>query len=159
MFGGIGHALVPSIEESIFFHDVARGSMPEFQVKGGNPLTENYSVFQPEVKNIVNKAQKNTHFLSNLLTYDVIIIAGQAKSHCVAWTIYDLLNEINAQDPDLAKKVYLLEDCTSPVVVLDDHGNAIEGLDFTDAANQAFSDFKDAGMNVIDTSIPIHELL
>jgi nicotinamidase-related amidase len=46
-----------------------------------------------------------------------VIIAGQAKSHCVAWTIDDLLTEIQSQDPSLAQKVYLLEDCSSPVVV------------------------------------------
>lgn len=159
MLGGIGHALVPSVEEAFFFHNIARGGMPEFQVKGGNPLTENYSIFQPEVKNVVNKAQKNTAFLNNLLTYDIVIIAGQAKSHCVAWTIYDLLNEINAQDSELAKKVYLLEDCTSPVVVLDGNGNPIDGLDFTEVANKAFNDFRDAGMNIIDTNTPIYELI
>jgi len=46
-----------------------------------------------------------------------VIIAGQAKSHCVAWTIDDLLEDIIAQDRRLVEKVYLLEDCTSAVVV------------------------------------------
>jgi nicotinamidase-related amidase len=49
MLGGIGHALVSCIEEAIFFHTMARQSQPDFQVKGRNPLTENYSVLRPEV--------------------------------------------------------------------------------------------------------------
>src|SRR5205085_1678810 len=47
--GGIGHALVPAVEEAFFFHSVARSSNPECQVKGDNPLTEHYSMFGPEV--------------------------------------------------------------------------------------------------------------
>jgi nicotinamidase-related amidase len=49
MLGGIGHALVSAVEEAIFFHGIARYSQPDFQVKGGNPFTENYSVLRPEV--------------------------------------------------------------------------------------------------------------
>jgi nicotinamidase-related amidase len=75
---------------------------------------------------------------------DALIIAGQAKSHCVAWTISDLLDDIRITDPDLAKKVYLLEDCTSPVVV--------PGADFTDQADEAFETFAQAGMNVIKST-------
>jgi nicotinamidase-related amidase len=83
-----------------------------------------------------------------LLKYDYVIIAGQAKSHCVAWTIDDLLTEIMAQDPALARKVYLLEDCTSAVVV--------PGvIDFTDQADAAFARFKDAGMHVVCSTDPI----
>ena len=93
--------------------------------------------------------QKASAVIKKLLEFDVIIIAGQAKSHCVAWTIDDLLNEIKAKDPELAKKVYLLEDCTSPVV--------IPGvIDFTDQANEAFKRFADEGMNVVKSTDPIN---
>jgi len=151
MLGGVGHALVGSIEEAMFFHAVARNSQTRFEIKGGNPLTENYSVLRPEVleghdgKPI---GQKNTAFIKRLLDYDIVVIAGQAKSHCVAWTIQDLLDEINTKDPALTKKVYLLEDCTSPVI--------IPGvIDFTDQANEAFQKFSDAGMHVVKSTDPI----
>ncbi len=49
MLGSIGHALVPAVEEAIFFHAIARSSQPAFEVKGDNPLTEHYSVLGPEV--------------------------------------------------------------------------------------------------------------
>jgi len=148
MLGGIGHALVSAVEEAIFFHSIARNSQALFEIKGGNPLTENYSVLRPEVLdgpdgNFI--AQKNASFIDKLLGFDAIIIAGQAKSHCVAWTIDDLLTEILARDRKLAKKVYLLEDCTSPVVV--------PGVvDFTEQADAAFQRFGAAGMNVVKST-------
>lgn len=145
MLGGIGHALVSAIEDACFFHNIARSSQTNFEIKGGNPLTENYSVLRPEVLDGPDGrpiAQKNTRFIQKLLEFDAVIIAGQAKSHCVAWTIDDLLTEIQAQDPTLAQKVYLLEDCTSPVVV--------PGVvDFTDMATAAFQRFASAGMHVV----------
>lgn len=154
ILGGIGHALVSSVEEAIFFHNIARNSQTNFEIKGGNPLTENYSVLRPEVLEGANNrpiAQKNTRFLQKLLDFDAVIIAGQAKSHCVAWTIDDLLTEIMTQDPKLAEKVYLLEDCTSPVVV----PNII---DFTAQADAAFQRFSDAGMHIIKSTEIISRL-
>ncbi len=151
MLGSIGHALVPALEEACFFHAQSRNSQTGLEIKGGNPLTENYSVLRPEVLTTIQQkpiAQKNARFIEKLLKYDYVIIAGQAKSHCVAWTIDDLLTEINAHDPDLARKVYLLEDCTSAVVV--------PGIiDFTDQADAAFARFKNAGMHVVRSTDPI----
>ena len=148
MLGGIGHGLVSSVEEALFFHSIVRSSQTQFEIKGDNPLTENYSVLNPEV--LENKqgekiAKKNTQFLNKLLSYDKVIIAGQAKSHCVAWTIEDLLTEIKQKDPNLATKVYLLEDCTSPVVI----PNVV---DFSAQAEEAFQRFADAGMQRVISS-------
>ncbi len=148
MLGGIGHALVSSVEEAIFFHSIARKSPTNFELKGDNPLTENYSVLSPEVLVTTNGraiAQKNSSLIKKLLDFEMLIIAGQAKSHCVAWTVENLLAEIKQLDSSLAKKVYLLEDCMSPVV--------IPGvIDFTQQANEAFQRFADAGMNLVKST-------
>jgi len=152
MLGSIGHALVPAVEDAIFFHSIARSSRPNFQVKGDNPFTEHYSVLGPEVVEGPNRepiAQKNTQFIEKLLQFDAVIIAGQAKSHCVAWTIDDLLQDIYVRDERLAEKVYLLDDCTSPVVVPG-------AMDYTDEADAAFQRFAGAGMHVIHSTDPIH---
>lgn len=148
MLGGIGHALVSAVEEAIFFHSIARLSQPEFQVKGNHPLTENYSVLKPEVTTgpggqVV--APKNENFLRLLMQADAVIIAGQAKSHCVAWTIDDLLAEIVVTDKKIAEKIYLLEDCSSPVV--------IPGvIDYTRQADEAFHRFAKAGMHIVHST-------
>ena len=148
MLGGIGHALVSSVEEAIFFHSVARVAQPELEIKGDKPFTENYSVVGPEVLTGPMGETLGTHnqkFIEQLQQVDQLIIAGQAKSHCVAWTVSDLLEDIALLDLELAKKVYLLEDCTSPVVV--------PGVvDHTDAADAAYERFAKAGMNVVKST-------
>ncbi len=155
MLGSIGHALVPAVEEAIFFHTVARYSQADFAIKGSNPLTEHYSAIGPEVLDgplgeVI--AEKDNKFVRKLQELDAVAIAGQAKSHCVAWTIADLLNGILAHDEDLVEKVYLLEDCTSPVVV--------PGVvDYTDQADAAFLRFAEAGMHVVRSTDPIHTWL
>lgn len=151
MLGGIGHALVSAMEEAIFFHTVARNTQPEIIVKGQLAVTESYSAIGPEImvdSSGAQIAEKNSKFLNLLHTFDAIVITGQAKSHCVAWTVEDLLDEINAEDSNLAKKVYLLEDCTSPVVV--------PGIvDYTNAADQVFDRFAAAGMHIVRSTTPI----
>jgi nicotinamidase-related amidase len=151
MLGGIGHALVSTVEEAIFFHSIARYSQPDYQIKGYSPFTENYSVLRPEVLEDADGravAQRNTEFIENLLEFDAVIIAGQAKSHCVAWTIDDLLGEVLRVDEKLVERAYLLEDCTSPVV--------IPGVvDYTEQADAAFQRFGDAGMHVVRSTEPI----
>ena len=148
MLGGIGHALVPAVEEAIFFHGVARNSQASFSMKGDRTLTENYSALAPEVfKNQFGEqiASKNDNLIQHLLASDILIIAGQAQSHCVAWTVNDLLMEINEIDPQLARKVYLLEDCTSPVVITG-------VVDYTAQADAAYQRFAAAGMNIIKST-------
>ncbi|HVX23872.1 MAG TPA: hypothetical protein VG992_00820 [Candidatus Saccharimonadales bacterium] len=155
MLGDKGHCLVSGLAELANFHGLARGAQPGFEVKGTHPLVENYSVLGPEVTALFNGAPvpRNTAFIDKLLRYDALIIAGQAKSHCVAWTIDDLLRDIVAQDPQLARKVYLLEDCTTPIVVKDPAGGVI--YDYGPEADAAFDKFKSAGMHVVQSTDPI----
>jgi nicotinamidase-related amidase len=151
MLGGIGHALVSAVEEALFFHGMARSSQPDFQVKGDNPLTEHYSMLGPEVTEGPDGERlggKNVELIEKLLTFDAVAVAGQAKSHCVAWTIDDLLRSDSAQEGRLAQRMYLLEDCTSPVVV--------PGVvDYTDEADAAFDRFARAGVHVVRSTDPI----
>jgi nicotinamidase-related amidase len=147
MLGGIGHALVSAVEEAVFFHGVARQSSPDFQVKGNKPLTEHYSMLGPEVTEGPDGDRlggKNTALIEKLLGFDAVVVAGQAKSHCIAWTIDDLLEDEDVRE-HLAERTYLLEDCTSAVVVPD-------VVDYTDEADAAFERYADAGMHVVRSS-------
>lgn len=148
MLGGIGHALVSAVEEAIFFHTLARHVQPSIHTKGRHALTENYSVFAPEISEDAGGrpiGRKNVELLQKLLSFDAVIVAGQAKSHCVAWTIADLLRELPSDDAKLAEKFFLLEDCTSPVVIPD-------VVDFTEQADAAFARFAEAGMHRVRSS-------
>jgi nicotinamidase-related amidase len=147
MLGGIGHALVSAIEEALFFHAIARRAQTRFEIKGSNPLTEHYSVLGPEVLEGARGerlGERNTALVEHLLGFDAVIVAGQAKSHCVAWTIGDLL----ADAPEITSRVYLLDDCSSPVVV--------PGVvDYTDDADRAFASFADAGAHIVRSTEPL----
>jgi nicotinamidase-related amidase len=145
MLGGIGHALVSAIEEAFFFHAIARRTAPAFEIKGFDPLTEHYSVLGPEVEGTKNEA-----LIRRLLSFDAVVFAGQAKSHCVAWTIDDLLRHPDAEEQELARRMYLLEDCTSPVVV--------PGVvDYTEEADEAVRRFVRAGMHVVRSTDPVEQ--
>lgn len=151
MLGGIGHALVSTVEEAVFFHGLARRSAPRFTVKGELALTEHYSMLGPEVTEGPDGeriGEADHALVRTLLDFDVVIVAGQAKSHCLAWTIDDLLSHEDAQADRLAERTYLLEDCTSPIVV--------PGVvDYTAEADAAFARFADAGMHVVRSTDPI----
>lgn len=153
MLGGIGHALTPAVEEALFFHNIARYSQTEFIIKGQHPLTESYSAIGPEVLTTPDGSQiadKSARIFNRLQKLDELYIAGQAKSHCVAWTVADLLQQIQEQQPALAKRVYLLEDCASPVVV--------PGVvDYTEQADEAYRQFAAAGMHVVRSTDPMKD--
>ena len=92
----------------------------------------------------------NRALVDHLLSFDAVIVAGQAKSHCVAWTVEDLLREIRKRDARLAHRVFLLDDCSSAVVV---PGVA----DFTGLAEEAYVRFAEAGMHRTLSTTPAEQ--
>lgn len=156
IIGDDGHALTGIVQEARMFHSAVRGVQSEVAIKGGNPLTENYSVFGAEVRKRHDGrgdiAQKNLKLVKSLIENDAIIIAGEAASHCVAWSIDDLLTEIRAIDYSLVKKVYVLEDCTSPVVTFGPDGKIIPALDFTDVTVKNFDRWRSEGVNLVKST-------
>lgn len=158
LLGTSGHSLVGVLEEAGYFHAFARGSQLDFQIKGGNPLTENYSVMKPEVLTrwdgaAIPGVQKNTKLLEALFKADYIPVFGQALSHCVKSSVDDLLDWVLAQDPALARKVYIVADCMSAVTVPDGKGGFL--ADFTPEGEAALKKFSDAGMHVVNSTDPV----
>lgn len=156
LLGSKGHTLAGVIQEARLFHSFVKGRQNWSEVKGGSALTENYSILRPEVvlsHDAKAVGSKNTGLIEKLLTSDAVIIGGQAASHCVASTIDDLLNEIMSQDPNLVKKVYILEDCMSAVAVPNPQGGFY--VDFTPQAEAFLRKFKSAGMHVVKSTDPM----
>ena len=158
LLGSDGHALSGVVHEARLFHTFVRGGRGWVEVKGGNTLTENYSVLTPEVLlrwDGQPLAQRNTQFIKTLLEADAVLIAGQAASHCVKSSIEDLLDEIKAQDESLARKVYVMKDCMSAVAVPDPSHKGEFVFDFTPQAEDALKRFEAAGMHVVDSTKPL----
>jgi len=145
ILGSDGHALVGIVHEARMFHSRTRGIESNVAIKGGHALSENYSVFGAEVRarhdGKGDLTQKNMQLINSLINNDAVIVAGEAASHCLAWSVDDLLNEIRAIDDTLVKKVYVLEDCTSPVVT--------PAFDFTDSVTANFIRWKSEGVHVV----------
>jgi len=156
LLGGVSHALVPALMEAAMFHALVRSSQTHFETKGTHAMTENYSVLAPEVRELGGKSVGtfNAAFFKMLMEFDRVYVFGQAKSHCVLSTLNDMKEHIAGTDPKLMEKIYILEDATSPVMPppLDPLPPA---LDFPAIAEQAFSDLKAAGMNIVKTTDPI----
>lgn len=162
LIGSHGHKLSGVVNEAIMFHSFARGARNNPAIKGGNELTEHYSIFQPEVQTLFNGdaipgVQKNVALLETLIRSDYVIICGEAWSHCLAWSVKDLMsyvmslpNTSPAEKTALLSKIYILKDCTSAVV--------IPGLvDYTDDAQKSFDEFLNAGMHIVDSTVPIDQ--
>ncbi|HEV8579208.1 MAG TPA: nicotinamidase [Thermoanaerobaculia bacterium] len=158
ILGSDGHPLVGVIHEARMFHAWTRGAKGWIESKGDHPLTENYSVLAPEVLMRFDGrplAQRNFDFIQTLLSSDVVVIAGQAASHCVKSTIDDLLGEIVTREEELAKKIYVLSDCMSSVAVPDPQRPGRFLFDFTPQAEAALDRFAVAGMHVVSSAEPL----
>lgn len=156
LLGGISHALMPAFMEAAIFHSVVRNRQTHFETKGTHAMTENYSVLSPEVTELAGQTVGgfNAPFFKLLMEYDRIYVFGQAKSHCVLSTLNDIRDRIQATDPALADKIWILEDATSsvPAPPLDPLPPA---LDFPRVADRAFEGFKKGGMHIVRTTDPI----
>jgi len=153
LLGRPGYSLNGVIGEAQSFHGYARFMQNWTEVKGQHVLSENYSVLRPEVLTFHDGrplASKNERFYRTLVTADAVAIAGQAASHCVKSTIRDLLADILDEDPELAKKCYILRDLMSSVVVPG-------GPDFTDDAEKALDEFTARGMHIVSSTTPLED--
>lgn len=80
--------------------------------KGSHPMTEHFGAFKAQVAIAnANETHVNMSLIEQLDMFDKIYIAGQAKSHCIATS----LKQIMELAPNIAKKFVVLEDTMSPV--------------------------------------------
>ena len=83
--------------------------------KGLYPLTEHFGIFRAQVPNpAVPETQLNTALIADLNRFDTVYLMGEAKSHCVANSLKQLLDFA----PELVPKLVVITDCTSDVTDL-----------------------------------------
>ncbi len=147
MIGTPGQTLTPALYEAIAYHAGARRAQPIFLTKGAIPKTENYSILEPEVKVPDHPlGDLNRQFLEMLAGYDLVYIAGQAKSHCVLETATSIMRYFAGQ-PDVIARLRFLIDCTSSVV----HPQ----IDFDALANTALAQFEAQGLRLVRSTDPV----
>ena len=117
--GTFGHALEGQFSNMLYYLATARKSTVYTIMKGQDPKSEMYGAMRSES----SKGTFNMNFLNTLQKYDKIVIAGQAKSHCVLTTIEQILTYF-ANDDATRQKIYILEDCMSNIPGSEAHSDA-----------------------------------
>lgn len=113
LIGTEGHAVHPILMDSLSEWE-DRFALVDFVTKGSNPWTEHFSAVQAEVPDPEDPGtQVNTTLVRTLEEADVVLLAGEASSHCLANTVRDIAAHF--ADPSWIRKLVLLEDATSPV--------------------------------------------
>lgn len=135
--GTPGHNVSSIIMEQLRNWELSRYGMVDFVTKGSNLWTEHYSAVQADVPDPADPStQLNTRLIQTLEQSDILVISGEASSHCVANSIRDISRDFGE---DMMKKCILLTDCMSPVP------------GFEQLADDFFSDMIAKGMKTATT--------
>jgi len=122
LLGTFGHNIEANLENMLSYFSLVTKNTVEKITKGSNPLSEMYGIFKEEF------SEMNTNINPMLAKaygkYENIIIAGEAKSHCVLETVKQMC------------EFYAFEDFDSNIFILDDCMSSIEG--FEEKTNKAF---------------------
>lgn len=113
LIGHWGHNVHAAVAQSLDAWARKKLDVADFVTKGSNPFTEHYSAVQAEVPDPSDPSTLlNSRLIRTLLDADVVIVAGEALSHCVANTVRDIGNNFGA---DNIAKLVLLSDCCHSV--------------------------------------------
>lgn len=111
--GSWGHGIHASVAAACGAWQIQHQQAVAPVFKGMNPLTENYSALQAEVPDPTDPdTQLHTRLLAALDSAEILLIAGEASSHCVRATVEHLVQHLPSQHPE---RIVLLTDCMSPV--------------------------------------------
>lgn len=111
--GTWGHNVHAAVRAAYNRWEEARLGVVQAVYKGSNPWTEHYSAMQAEVPDADDPdTQLNRGLIAGLDRADLLLIAGEASSHCVKATTEHIVDNLPSGRLD---RVVLLTDCMSPV--------------------------------------------
>lgn len=121
VLGTRGHNIHSALAASIARWEYTSGCTCEKVLKGLNPMTEQYSAFRAEVPRADDaRTGNNTALMARLNAGDeVLVVAGEALSHCVAASGADMLAQLDAAR---LRSTVFLTDCMSPVAGFEEAG-------------------------------------
>jgi nicotinamidase/pyrazinamidase len=132
LIGSNGHNIVSDVRAAMDEWSDATGRSVEFVHKGQNLLTEMYSALAAEVP-VSTSTSFNSTLFESLRQSNTLLVCGQAMSHCVNYTLRDIVENWPTEERD---KIFLLTDCASPVP------------GFEAAANGFMKDMEESGVNL-----------
>lgn len=146
--GTPGWNLETQLMQMVAFHSAVRNVDPIFAFKGTDRYSEMYGILEPEynpngivTKVILDAIASFDPSTGDLQTmkWDKIVIAGEAGSHCLLESTRQILKRFNGH-PEVTQRIYVLEDCTSPVA------------GFEQQMKDAFDEFKRQGANIVTST-------
>ncbi len=114
VLGTWGHNIQHELAASIAAWEYASGHTCDKVLKGRNTMTEQYSAFRAEVPIADDpRSHNNAALMARLGAGDaMLVVAGEALSHCVAASGEDMLAQLDAAR---LRNTVFLTDCMSPV--------------------------------------------
>jgi nicotinamidase-related amidase len=111
--GTWGHNLHAAVQAACAEWETAHLAVARKVGKGSNPWTEHYSALQAEVPDAADAdTQLNQALINALDEAELLLVAGEASSHCVKASVEHLVAHLPSGRPG---KLVLLTDCMSPV--------------------------------------------
>lgn len=111
--GTWGHNVHADVQAACNTWEEQRLSAVKQVYKGANPWTEHYSAMQAEVPDADDPdTLLNQKLIAQLDQAEVLLVAGEASSHCVKATVEHIVDNLPSKRLD---KLILLTDCMSPV--------------------------------------------
>lgn len=125
LLGSTGHAVHPVLYSALSAWSTHRGRCVDWLLKGQNNLTEMYSALKAEVEIPEDPTTSlNKPMIDMLANHPKVVCCGEAKSHCVNFTVRDLLA---AWPEGRAGDIVVLGDCCSPVGGFEAQADQFEG--------------------------------
>ncbi|AGU53385.1 hypothetical protein VAPA_2c08290 [Variovorax paradoxus B4] len=111
--GSWGHNVHAAVKAAYNAWEDEQAGVVEKIAKGSNPWTEHYSAIQAEVPDADDPGTSlNMRLVESLDRAELIVIAGEASSHCVKATTEHIAANLPSGRP---AKLVLVTDCMSPV--------------------------------------------
>ena len=157
LVGSRGQKVVPSLASALQEWCDYNNTSVEYLQKGLNNLTEMYSAIAADVP---LDSDPSTHinrpFLARLNQSQKLYICGQALSHCVNFTMRDVLANWSREH----KNLHLLEDCCSAVPGFEENATTFVGdmrqAGCTVTSSEVSLTPSNYGLLIIDPQVDFH---
>ena len=143
LIGDEGHNITPELSAAVHEWE-ERFASADLITKGSNMWTEHFSGVKAEVPDPEDPStQVNTKLIGTLEEADIILLSGEALSHCLLSTVEDIATHFS--DPKYIAKMVLLQDACS--VIPDPPGTTL----FSDKVASFLKDMQAKGMRLSTT--------
>jgi nicotinamidase-related amidase len=120
LVGSWGHNVHAYVADALAAWSRERQQDADYVFKGLNPLTEHFSAFEAEVADPADPGtQYNQKLHRALEPADILLVAGEALSNCVASTVRSMAARLHTKQ---IERIVLLTDCMSSVPGLESLG-------------------------------------